>query len=203
MRRFSMFTVAFGLALAPLVLNAAPALASCAPPVPLDQALADAPTVFVGTVVELRFDDRFAVFDVEDVWKGDLPDRIEVNGGPALADLESLDKGTYMSTSVDRTYRLGERYVVVSYGLDQTALTDNVCSATQEYTDHLTQFRPADAHPPTPTQMPGPADPDEPDDAHDPATTADGGSGARWGFAAAALLGAGGVGAIVVRRRDN
>ena len=224
MRRFFVFTVAIFVVLAALGLSTGRAVASCAAPVPLDQAIAEASNVFVGTVAELRFDDRFAVFDVEDVWKGDLPDRVEVNGGPSIVDLESAGDGVSVATSVDRTYRLGERYLVVSHGLDQDVLADNACSATREYADDLVDFRPADAHAPTLTEVPEeggpedtgepdelttPADPeetDEPDELTTPADPeeTDDDSTAAWWLAGAALLGAGGVGAMVLwRRRAN
>lgn len=209
MRRFFAFTLVFGVVLATLGLTAPPVVASCIAPVPLDQAVDGASSVFVGTVVELRSYDRFAVFDVEDVWKGDLAEKVEVNGGPALASLESTDEGVGLATSVDRTYRLGGRYLVVSYGFDRDdVLADSACSATREYTHDLIDFRPADAHAPTPTEITetdSTDDSDEPDEVTPPVDSEkvdiDSSATSWWLAATGAVLGAGGIGALVLWRR--
>lgn len=201
--RISVVAAALGAALfAAVNLGAAPAAGSCAPPIPLDQAIAEAPYVFVGTVAELRFEDRFAVFDVEDVWKGDLAGQALVNGGPSLADLEAAAAdGLGVATSVDRTYGLGQRYLVVSHGLDDGVLLDNACSATSDYDDNLDRFRPATAYSPDPA----PSDLGVPVDSDGRSGNAEeGGAGqaAWWVGGGATFILIGGVAAAVLRWRS-
>lgn len=137
------FAIAFGF------VTAGPALASCAEPLPIDEAISAAQTVFVGTVSELRFGDRVALFDVEDIWKGAPPATVVVSGGPSLSDLEAAQaEGGDMATSVDRVYQAGGTYLVVSYASDGSTLSDNACSATQLFTSDLEAFRPSTAHAP-------------------------------------------------------
>lgn len=139
------------LAMALVLLTAGPAHASCAEPIPIDQSLAEAETVFVGTVTGLDFAGRVATFEVQEVWKGDVEAQVVVNGGPALAELRAARaQGQDVATSVDRTYEFGVQYLVVSHGSDGSALADNSCSNTQPYTDELDQYRPASAHVPEP-----------------------------------------------------
>ncbi len=142
--------IAVAVLLIPMVGLAAPASASCAPPLPIGQALDEASYVFVGTVTALRSDDRYATLDVEEVWRGDLAATVEVNGGPSPADVGAAEAdGLSISTSVDRTYTLDQRYLVVSSGMEAGVLADNACSATTEYTDDFDQFRPVDSYVPT------------------------------------------------------
>jgi len=125
-------------AAAALVIGAMPAAASCAPPIPIDQALRDADTVFIGSVVGLANADRRATFAVDEVWRGpDLPAQVVVHGGP----------DGDMFTSVDRTWETDGRYLV--FGLMvEGQLTDNACSNTQLWSDDLAPLRPSDARPP-------------------------------------------------------
>lgn len=114
--------------------QAPPALASCAPPEPLDQMIANSDVVIVGTVTALTNSDRWARVQVEEIWKGGLlPAIVEVHGGGADPN---------MFTSVDRTYVPG-RYLFTLYR-DGTALSDNACSGTTEWGDDLAAFRPSD-----------------------------------------------------------
>lgn len=103
----------------------APAWASCAVPLPLEQAIERADVVLVGDVVgHVDGDPRRALFDVDEVRKGGpLPERVEVSGTPGDA------PGSV--TSVDRTYVLGRRYLVVASG-EQPPFSDNACSATTQ-----------------------------------------------------------------------
>lgn len=161
------------------------AAASCAEPVPLAQALAEAPVTFVGTVTALEHDGRIATFAVEEVWKGDVGAIAVVSGGPNPSELDRAgEDGLTVVTSVDRTYILEETYLVVSHGAEGEFLLDNACSATQVYTAELAEFRPDTAYiPPI----------DEP--------TA--GSGATWLWWVVASLGAGaaaGLGTAALRR---
>lgn len=125
------------------VLGTGTALASCLAPPPLDQAIEEADLVFVATVIDLANQDRNALMEVEEIWKGpDLPGEVLVRGG------ETDDPN--MFTSVDRTYRFGVTYLVVSN--DTTPpIQDNACTSTQEFTVGMDDLRPADARPPSGT----------------------------------------------------
>src|SRR5881296_3549539 len=77
--------------------------ASCLPPPILPVAISTAAVAFVGTVRQVTNLDRTAVLDVEEIWKGpNLPDHVEVHGGPEQPD---------RMTSVDRTWQQGARYL--------------------------------------------------------------------------------------------
>lgn len=129
--------------------------ASCAEPIPIDRAVDEAQTVFIGTVTDLQYDGRVATFRVEDVWKGDVAGTAVVSGGPKLSELEAARaQGAGVATSVDRYYDRGERYLVVSYAKDGDALLDNDCSATQPFTSDLDQYRPASARGPVASANP-------------------------------------------------
>ena len=110
-----------------------PAAADCVEPPPLDQAVADAPIVFVGTAVEVDGGST-ARFRVEEVGAGpDLRD-VVIRGG----------EGGGVVTSVDRSFVEGERYLVLPYA-DGADLRDNSCTSTQLWSEDLAALRPADA----------------------------------------------------------
>lgn len=149
-RRLGSLLVALLLALGP-GLAATPALASCAPPRPIEESILLSDAVLVGTVTHLENGGRWAVVKVEERWRGpeSLPDTIEVRGGP--------EPGT--STSVDRTFP-GERYLFFLTN-GPGYFSDNVCSATTLWTDDLAAFRPSGVAPApgTPSSPPmGPLD---------------------------------------------
>jgi hypothetical protein len=148
-RSFAPMALAILAAAAAALAGAPTAQASCAPAPPLDQAIAQANVVFVGTVQSTEHDGLTANFRVEDVWKGEVGATAVVHGGPGIAALEdAARKGLGVATSVDRTYEMGTRYLVVSHGKADGVLLDNICSSTQPYKDDLASFRPAGAHPP-------------------------------------------------------
>lgn len=136
------------LVLAILVLSGPPAGASCGPLVSIEEAIQDAPFVFVGTVVGLEHDGRLATFSVEEVWRGDINSRVVVSGGPTPSDLEGLGFGESVVTSVDRHFGQGVKYLVVSYSVEDGVYMDNACSATEVYGPSVEDLRPATAHPP-------------------------------------------------------
>ncbi len=136
-----------------------PASASCAPPPPIEQGLADAGVVMVGTVMTVTNADRWADVRVEEIWKGrDLPAIVQVRGG--------VEPGT--ATSVDRTYEPGTRYLFV-VRTDAGYLSDDSCTLTQPYGPQLERHRP-DA-PRTPVTSPTTTPDGEPTSAADAATT--------------------------------
>lgn len=123
--------------------HAGVAHASCLelPAVPV--AMSDAETVFVGTVTSAEYLDRVATFQVEEIWKGDIGANVVVTGGPSVRELEAAAaRGEDLVTSVDRSYAVGTRYLVVSHGSDGDVLLDNQCSVTQVYSADLDQYRP-------------------------------------------------------------
>ena len=125
-------------AVAALLIGAMPAAASCALPVPIEQALREADSVFVGSVIRLANGDRTATIAVDEVWRGpDLAAQVVVHGGP---DEE-------MFTSVDRTWEAGATYLVLASIVDDQ-LSDNACSNTQPWSDDLRALRPSDTRPP-------------------------------------------------------
>lgn len=109
------------------------------------EAISQADIVVVGTVLKTRSLNRIATVQVEDVWKGDVGAKFELVAGP------SSDRSF---TSVDRTYELGQRYLL--FGFEPAAhgaratfgarIEDNRCSLTQPYHDELAADRPATAH---------------------------------------------------------
>ena len=140
-------------------LSVPPATASCAEPVPIEQSLGEAPTVFVGTVTHVQYSGRVATFQVEEVWKGDVGVVAVVNGGPGLSELEAARaQGQEVFTSVDRTFESGSRYLVVSYARDGALLSDNACSATRAFTADLEQHRPDSAYAPVAAAAPDTGD---------------------------------------------
>jgi hypothetical protein len=149
-RRRFVFPLLVVLAAAGVALASAPAAsASCVVAPPLDQAIAQADVVFVGTVDATDHDGLTATFRVDEVWKGNVGETAVVHGGPGIAALEeAAQKGQGVATSVDRTYTQGKRYLVLPYGKAGGVFLDNVCSSTQLFTDELVSFRPTTATPP-------------------------------------------------------
>ena len=102
--------------------------------------LADAGSVFVGTVVAIANQGRWAQVQIEEVWNGpDLPATLEVRGSPA--------EDPNAMTSVDRTYSVGVRYLFAGEP-PAPFFSDNNCSPTREWGDDLDAVRPADARQP-------------------------------------------------------
>ena len=118
--------------------------ASCFRPPDVEADLVSSDLVFVGLVTELANENRWAVFRLEEVWKGDPGgDRVEVRAGP----------GPRAATSNDRTYVAGERYLVFASDLsggpgawvdsgEGARWVDSACSATRPYESSLGRFRP-------------------------------------------------------------
>jgi hypothetical protein len=125
-----------------LVIGTAGAQASCAVSLSLQEQIATAPLVFVGTVVSTSDEDRVAHVRVESIWKGPtLSAYVDVHGSP-VSELN-------VHSSVDRMYRAGERDLFVLFS-DSAPYQDNSCSATQPYTAEIAALAPADARPPAP-----------------------------------------------------
>src|SRR5207249_1767921 len=76
----------------------------------------------------------------EEIWKGpNLPDHVEVHGGPEQPD---------RMTSVDRTWQQGARYLVFPRADPSGILHDDACSPTSVYKPEFDALRPAGAYPP-------------------------------------------------------
>lgn len=123
------------------LLPASTALADCAVDErTLEERIADAQVVFVGTATEVTNRDRTATFDVHETWKrpADAPEigpEVVVHGGP-----EEANAGT----SVDRSWQPGQRYLVFPR-LEDGRFVDDICTSTRPWTDDLAEARPADA----------------------------------------------------------
>jgi hypothetical protein len=125
-----------------LVIGTEGAQASCAMLPSLQEQITTAPLVFVGTVVSTSDEDRVAHVRVESIWKGPtLSAYVDVHGSP-VSELN-------VHSSVDRTYRAGERDLFVLFS-DRAPYQDNSCSATRPYTAEIAALAPADARPPAP-----------------------------------------------------
>lgn len=134
-----------------LAVTAMPAAASCAAAPTIAGDLQRADLVFVGTVTQLTNDERWATFQVEDLWKGDPgAPQVEVRAGPGNpgGDIKA-------GSSVDRTFDAGARYLVFAYDPgahgyvrmwgEDSRFEDNICSATTLYAPTFDQFRPGTA----------------------------------------------------------
>lgn len=153
---------------------AASCAASTGPPV-----LADYDHVFAGLVERTTNGGAAAEVRLLDVWHGpDLPPRVVVVGG-------QLERG--VASSVDRSYRVGERYAFFVYRTDDGSLRDNACTPTAPVSS-LTGVDPAGIRAPDPSAA-APADPRR--------------VLARWGLAGAAggMVVAAGVTMVFVAHR--
>lgn len=117
--------------------------ASCGIAPPLREAVERADDVFVGEVVELQNDRRTALVTVTDVWKGDVPERVQVHGGMRLPE----DPDTY--TSVDRMYELNEIYLFFPSEREEHYFRD-ICTRTSVMRERFLRFRPEGASTPSP-----------------------------------------------------
>jgi len=129
------------LALSLVVLVQQGVSASCAGPPPIEVALRQADSVFVGLVRDVANHDRLAQVEVREIWRGpDLPRIVQVQGGP---------DDPNMITSTDRTYAMGTTYLfAVSVSEADGRLLDSGCTATTTWRDELVALRPADPRPP-------------------------------------------------------
>jgi hypothetical protein len=123
--------------------------ADCDPALSTEDALIGTRVAFVGTVTATEEGASWARFRVEEVWRGTLPELVEVQGmGRRNEVMED-----------DRVWRAQVRYLVVPYQ-DDGVLHDTICSGTVEWNADLAALRPADAHPPTDSIQPlDPSDP--------------------------------------------
>jgi hypothetical protein len=113
-----------------------------------EAAIQTAEIAFVGTVTGVRSGDRIATLDVEEIWKGpNLSDPIEVYGG---------SDDSNQITSVDRTWEVGLRYLVVPAVDKAGRLRDDACSPTSVYKAEFDALRPPNAHPPQGPPTSGP-----------------------------------------------
>lgn len=129
--------------LAALLAIPAPALADCAVPPPLEVSLKTADLVFVGTVSGIEADGHSATFEVEEIWRGDVPATVQVAGGENPA----------QPAEDDRTFELGTKYVVIP-SLRDGRLVDSLCSGTTPWDDSYAAIRPVDARPATASAPP-------------------------------------------------
>ena len=121
------FTISVLLALgAGLVMigNADPAYAACAESPDIVEALTEADVVFVGSVYSVSSNDRIAVMEVVEVWKGpDLQAAVGVHGDDPHNPGVGPD---------DRTFEVGRTYLVVPEN-GKPPFQDSLCTATMLY----------------------------------------------------------------------
>ncbi|MBW3576686.1 MAG: hypothetical protein KY462_02905 [Actinobacteria bacterium] len=135
MKRSRGYAVVAAMLAATLIPAAAAAVSCVRDDRPLTERLAEFEIVFVGTVTDVADERRAAWFRVEEIWRGPDLDRPVVRGGPG-------DPGT--ATSVDRTWEIGQRYLVAPRRAEG-GLVDDRCSPTQAWRDELARARPEDA----------------------------------------------------------
>ena len=120
-----------------------PALADCAGPPPLEVSVSTAELVFVGTVTAVEANGYSATFAVEEIWRGDVPATVVVDGGEFPG----------QPAEDDRSFELGTKYVVIP-AFHGGRLVDSLCSGTTPWDDAFEAVRPPDAHPATATPPP-------------------------------------------------
>ncbi|MEO8469998.1 MAG: hypothetical protein ABI573_10070 [Chloroflexota bacterium] len=138
----SLLVAASGLFAAPLALADTTVITDCAPPPPIEKAVFS-DLVFVGRVTDVANNGRSATVEVTEVWRGDVPTPVTVNGGSNPAN----------PGEDDRTFDLGATYLFIPVQLDSLprgVLTDSVCSSTILWTDDLARLRPANVGQPLP-----------------------------------------------------
>jgi len=131
-----------------MLLVPAPVLADCQLAPPLDKAVIDAASVFVGTVSSVRSHGFSAEVDVREVWRGEIGGHVVVDGG--------LDPAN--PAEDDRTFELGVTYVFLPTSVDGR-LVDSICSATVPWDEQsMGGLRPPEARAPEPlpSSQPGP-----------------------------------------------
>ncbi len=117
----------------------------CAPGLPLEKAVESASLVFVGRVTDVANEGRSATVEVTEVWRGEVPTPVLVQGGfdPSIA------------AEDDRSFEVGVTYLFLPTGLDGLAsavVVDSLCSPTTPWTDDLARLRPAEVGTPISTE---------------------------------------------------
>ncbi|MGZ8476376.1 MAG: hypothetical protein ACXWWQ_09200 [Candidatus Limnocylindria bacterium] len=109
-----------------------PVAADCQPAGPIEEALAAAPVVFVGTAVDVVR--SMARFEVHEVWAGAVANGVEVHG---------LTSGVEFGED-DRRWEAGTKYLVIPF-IEGQVLRDSICTATTEWNPELELLRPENA----------------------------------------------------------
>ena len=127
---------ALALSLAALLvpgLAVAPVAADCAVPATIQDAQRTGDILFVGDVVKLENDNRWAKVLIDERWQNadGLPDTVDVRGGPEPG----------VAGSTDRAYTMGRfLFDVTNFG---PYLVDSSCTATTLWSDDLARYRPS------------------------------------------------------------
>lgn len=115
--------------------------AVCAAPPPLNTVIKQASLVFVGRVTTTE--GYVSNVRVQQVWRGDVPAQVRVQGGPA-------DPPTGVHGEGWHSFKVGQRYLFFPSRQEQGApLYDHGCSSTRPYTDDMASLAPPDVHPPS------------------------------------------------------
>jgi hypothetical protein len=124
-----------------VLLVPAPVLADCQLAPPLDKAVIDAASVFVGTVSSVRSHGFSAEVDVREVWRGAIVGHVVVDGG--------LDPAH--PAEDDRQFEVGVTYLFLPTTIDGR-LVDSICSATTPWVEEaMAGLRPPEGLAPEPT----------------------------------------------------
>lgn len=111
---------------------------------PTEEGVRTAELVFVGTVTAVDANGFIADVTVHEVWRGDVANRMVLDGG--------LDPAN--PAEDDRRFEAGEQYLFMPL-LVEGRWVDSICSGTVVWTDDLAAFRPAGVEAPAPG-IPGP-----------------------------------------------
>ncbi len=107
----------------------------CPPDAGIEVRIADATTVFTGTVRAVANQGRTATVDVIRVWKGGtLPTRVQVTGTNATQ--------VKVVTALDRLYARQATYLFLPTSGASPRFTENRCSATRPLTTELAALAP-------------------------------------------------------------
>jgi hypothetical protein len=111
-------------------------VAGCPEKPPLREQVATAPVAFIGTVADLKDEDRLATVDVIRIWRGGpLPPKVEVRGTVATQ--------SKVHTALDRTYAKGATYLFLPTSGSVPHLIENACAGTTVLTGEIAALQPA------------------------------------------------------------
>jgi hypothetical protein len=134
-RRLALLLVTAGLALAVAAPAHAETFPGCPEALPIRDAVAAAPIAFLGTVTDVKDEDRLATVEVIRIWRGaPLPPKVEVRGTVATQ--------AKVHTALDRSYAKGATYLFLPTSGRKPHLVENQCSATTLLTGELAALQP-------------------------------------------------------------
>jgi hypothetical protein len=137
MRRLPWMAAVVLLGLVPAGPAGAQAELGCSPDPGIEARIAEAPTVFTGTVRVVENEGRTATVDVIRVWRGqDLPKRVEVRG--------TIATQSKVITALDRLYAVDRTYLFLPTAGASPRFVENRCSATRALDARLAALAPSE-----------------------------------------------------------